>query len=612
MRFSVLGPLELATDAGPVHIRGKRVRALLAVLLMYPGQVVPIERIVDDVWLENPPRSAVENVRTYVYQLRTLLGTGPDRPVLESEPGGYRLVVEPDALDVTRFSRLAHEGRRAHSLGQHATASALLGEALELWRGTPLSGLDLGRAMRAKAVALEEQRWQVYRNWMSARLALGQAGELVAPLRELVGERPLDESLWCLLVSALVLTGRTGEALAAFDEARRTLVQELGIEPGPQLRELQARVLRGEGLIDPAPVAAGVPGSGPAAPHQLPAELPRLVGRAASLRAVEALAQRSGSGAVDQVRTVLVSGPPGVGKTALAITAAELVHSHVPDGELYVDLRGATENPLEPAEAMATLLGALAIAPNAMPDSVDGRRSLYRSILAERTMLVLLDDAASAQQVLPLLPGPGRSLVLVVSRRCLTGVQADLRIALDPLTTQESLEMLANLIGRDRIDHEPADSAAIVEACGGLPSAIGIAGARLSNRPNHPVKVLADCLEPGDHLLDEFSFDGASLRAEFANSYEALEPQARRCFRALALLPAHAITAEGIGAAIGVSRHAADRELEGLVREGLLMTDVTLNGSPTYTMPTVLHRFAHERLELEGLRMALVAQPEIA
>lgn len=160
MKYYVLGPLELATSTGPVHIRGKRIRALLAVLLMYPGQIVPIERIVDDIWLENPPRSAVENVRTYIYQLRALLGHGPGRAVLESAPGGYRLVVEPEALDVTRFLRLADEGRRAHGLGQHAAASALLGDALSLWRGTPLSGLELGRAMRAKAVALEEQRWQ--------------------------------------------------------------------------------------------------------------------------------------------------------------------------------------------------------------------------------------------------------------------------------------------------------------------------------------------------------------------------------------------------------------------------------------------------------------------
>lgn len=610
MKYYVLGPLELATSTGPVHIRGKRIRALLAVLLMYPGQIVPIERIVDDIWLENPPRSAVENIRTYIYQLRMLLGHGQGRAVLESEPGGYRLVVEPEALDVTRFLRLADAGRRAHSLGQHATASALLGEALGLWRGTPLSGLELGRAMRAKAVALEEQRWQAQADWMSARLALGQSGELVGPLRELIGERPLDENLWCLLVTALGQMHRTGEALAAFDEARRTLVQELGIEPGPQLRRLQARVLRGDELLAPPRVESGGSAFSKAAPHQLPAETPRLVGREPALEVIDTLAQRPGAG--EHVRIALISGPPGVGKTALAIIAAEMIHSYVPDGELYVNLRGLSEDPLDPAEAMTIMLRAVGIAAEAIPDGVEGRRSLYRSVLSERRMLVLLDDAASTRQVLPLIPGPGRSLVMVASRRRLTGVQADLRLTLDPLSSPEALEMLSDAIGRERVDNEPAASTRVVEACGRLPSAIRIAGARLSSRPNHPVRVLADRLKSGDRILDELSLDGTSLREQFAISYRALDPQARRCFRALGLFPAGSITAEGVGAAIGVGVHAADRELEGLVQEGLLMTDVTLNGSPTFAMPTILHRFARERLELEGLRMARIEHPESA
>lgn len=611
MKYHVLGPLELLTSAGPLHIRGKRVRALLAVLLMYPGQVVPIERIVDDIWLDDPPRSAVENVRTYIYQLRSLLGHGPNRSVLESQPGGYRLVLDPEALDVTRFLRLAEEGRRAHRLGQHATASALLGDALALWRGAPLSGLDLGRAMRAKAVALEEQRWQVQADWISARMALGEHGELVAPLRELLGERPLDENLWCLLVTALYLAGRTGEALAAFDEARHTLVQELGIEPGPELRRLHGKVLRGDELLDASAPASGLLGSGPA-PHQLPPDIPRFVGRDDALRAIGMLARRSVSGAADRVRTVLVTGPPGVGKTAMAVVAAEKIHSCVPDGELYVNLRGLTQNPVDPAEATTAMLRALGIAPAAMPDGVESRRSLYRALLAERRMLVLLDDAADTQQVLPLIPGPGRSLVIVASRRRLTGVQADLRLALDPLSTPEALQMLGNAIGPERVENEPRAAADIVAACGRLPSAIWIAGARLSTRPNHPVKLLADRLESPDRVLDEFSLDGSSLREKFAISYHALDPQARRCFRALALFPADAITADGVGQALGAASHVADRKLESLVQEGLLSTGVGFDGSPVFEMPTVLHRYAGELLEAEGLLVALAAEPKSA
>src|SRR5438067_1573892 len=189
MRYYVLGPLELVTGTGPSRIRGRRVRALLAILLMHPRQVVPIERIIDDMWVEAPPRSAVENIRTYVYQLRSLLGREHGHRTLESHPGGYRLVVDDDELDLTRFLRLAEEGRRALRLGRYPTAATLLGEALRLWRGSPLSGVDIGDAIKTKVVALEERRWQAQANWMSARLALGESSELVAPLRELTGER---------------------------------------------------------------------------------------------------------------------------------------------------------------------------------------------------------------------------------------------------------------------------------------------------------------------------------------------------------------------------------------------------------------------------------------
>ncbi len=229
MRFYLLGPLEVTTSAGPLPIRAKRLRALLAILLLNTGKVVSIDRIVDGIWPEEPPRSVVENIRTYVSQLRSLLYEASDRGRLESHPGGYRLLTEPEELDLLRFNSLAADGRRALQLGDHSSATVLLGEAMELWRGAPLPELDLGPAMRAKTIALEEQRWAVQTDWINARLALGEHAELAATLRELIGERPLDEGLWCCLVTALYAMGRTGEALAAFAEARQTFLDELGI-----------------------------------------------------------------------------------------------------------------------------------------------------------------------------------------------------------------------------------------------------------------------------------------------------------------------------------------------------------------------------------------------
>jgi len=600
MKYYVLGPLEFVTAAGPSRIRGKRTRALLAILLMYPGQVVPVERIVDDMWPDNPPRSAVENVRTYVHQLRSLLGSGSGRSVLESHPGGYRLVVEPEDLDMTRFLRLANEGRRAHQLGHHEAAAALLGEALGLWRGAPLSGLHLSRTMRAKTLALKEHWWQAQVDWFSVRLALGESGELVAPLRELIGERPLDEGLRCLLVTALALSGRTGAALAAIDEARDTFVQELGIEPGPELRRLQTGMLHGEEVIGPPR-----PNHGPCpvctvAPHQLPREPPDFVDREDALSAIETLAARVASGAVEHVPVVLVSGLPGVGKTAMAVSAARRILARLPEGELYIDLRGMTESPVDPAEAMGIALGAFGIAQDALPDGAENRRSLFRSLLFERRMLVLLDNASDPHQVLPLIPGPGRSLVMVVSRRRLPRVQADLRLSPGPLTSDAALEMLGNMIGRERLDNEPAAARHIAEACGRLPSAIEIAAARLSARSGHPLEVLANRLD--DRVLDELSFGGTSIRATFETSYRFLDLGARLCFRALGLFPTGPITAVAVGQAIGMPPHATDRQLEGLVSEGLLNTAVTAGGTPTFWLPTVLHAYARERLEYEGLR----------
>lgn len=246
MKFYVLGPLEVVSSGGPVAIRGRRLRALLAILLLHATQVVSIERLIDEMWPENPPQSAVENIRTYICQLRSLLRLPYEQGSLESHPGGYRLMADPEHLDLLRFSRLADAGRRTLQKGANASAIILLGEAMSLWRGSPLLELDLGPITRAKTVALEEQRWQIQMGWLTARLALGDHAEVTARLRELIGERPLDETLWSYLVTSLHAQGRTGEALSAVAEARAIFVNELGIEPGPQLRRVQDVVLRGE------------------------------------------------------------------------------------------------------------------------------------------------------------------------------------------------------------------------------------------------------------------------------------------------------------------------------------------------------------------------------
>ena len=599
MKFYLLGPLEIVTSNGPLPIRAKRLRALLAIFLLHSGQVVSIDRIVDGIWPDEPPRSVVENIRTYVSQLRSLLHHASDRTRLESHPGGYRLLTSPEELDLLRFTSLAAHGREALRLGDYTSAAVLLGEAIDLWRGSPLPELDLGPAIRAKTVALEEQRWAVQTDWINARLALGEHAELVAILRELIGERPLDEGLWCSLATALYSMGRTGEALAALAEARQTFVSELGIEPSPELRKVQAAVLRGDELVAAHPFASSSMLARRGNRHQLPASGPGFVGRQEELRQVRRLVEEPTPGS-EHLRVVLVSGPPGVGKSATAIAAATAVKSAFPDGQLYLDLRGSTGSPLNVADAAASLLGGFGIRAEAIPQGVNRCLSLYRSLLAWRRMLILLDDAADADQVRPLIPGPGRSLLIVTSRRWLAGVEADAHISLEPLASAEALSMLASLVGPERVNEEPAASLAIVEACSRLPSAIRIAGARLAARPKHPLRVLAERLDAEDRRLDELSLNELSMRRLLDVSYGTLEPARQRCFRILGLLNPDDITAAGLSELLCLSVAAADLELERLVHEGLLSPGLTHRGVPTYWMPTVLHIYARERLAIEG------------
>jgi DNA-binding SARP family transcriptional activator len=599
MRFYVLGQLEVATSSGPVLIRAKRMRALLAILLLNTTQVVAVDRIIEGVWPGQPPRSALENVRTYISQLRQLLGQTADLRRLESHPGGYRLRTGPEELDMLRFETLAADGRQALQAGDNAGATVLLGEAIDLWRGTPLPELELGPAIRAKTVALEEKRWQVLTDWITARLALGEHAELVATLRELIGERPLDERLWCRLITALYLMGRTGEALSAFGEVRELFVRELGIEPGTELRAVQAAVLGGKEI--PAAAATGhtvLPRH--STPHQLPTRARAFVGRDEELRQVREAAARVDAAAT-QLPVVQVSGPPGVGKSATAVAAATSVSQLFLDGELYLDLRGSTSDPLDSAEAIGTLLGGLGIPPDAMPSGAERRAALYRSMLAERRVLVLLDDAADAGQVTSLLPGPGRSMVIVTSRRLLAGVESAAHLHLEPLSEAEALTMLGGIVGPDRVEADPTAATEIVRACGRLPAAIRIAGARLAARPQHSLRILAERLTVPEQLLDELSLDDElNVRRMFDVSYRTLPPRARECFRLLSLFDSGHITAGGLGELLSLTVRDADRELERLLHEGMLSPGTTGDGKPDYHMPTVLHIYAHERFAIEG------------
>ena len=601
MRFSVLGPLEVTTSAGPVVIRARRVRALLGILLLYVGKVVPIEFIVDGIWAERPPRSVIENIRTYVSQLRSLLREAGDHPRLQSHPGGYRLLAEPEELDLLRFSALAADGRQALHRGDHGSAAALLGEAIDLWRGTPLAELDAGTTVRAKLLALDEQRWRVQFDCIRAHLALGHHAELLPRLRELLAERPLDETIWCFLAAALSATGRTAEALSACQDARRTLRNELGIELGPELRNIEAALLKGGDSLRNVVTgrSTGTPHVG--APHQLPAGARQLVGRDVELGRIRDLVQAIDGQHPQRPTVIVVCGPPGVGKTSLAIAAAIAVETAVPDGQLYVDLRGSGSpgKLLDAAHALTLLLDAFGVRGEAILEGLERRRLLYRSLLADRRILVLLDDATETGQLAPLIPGPGRSVVIVTSRRRLAGLAADEHLVLEPLAREHAVRMLANIVGSERVRSEPGAAADIVEACGRLPSAVRIAAERIAARPLHPLRILAERLRAEEDVLDELTLDGASMRALFEATYRTLDARTQRCFRALARMDAAEITAQALSVVLELPAAVADRELERLVHEGLLMPADADHDAPRYRVSTLVRAYARDRLETE-------------
>lgn len=603
VHFHILGPLKVTAGGEPIAIRPERVRAVLAALLLHSPHVVPVDGIIDDVWTA-PPHSAIENVRTYIWQLRSIFRQAGEDFRLERHSGGYRMLADHEELDLLRFTRFAADGRYAVKRGNLECAAMLLRQALELWYGDALIDLEQGTTMRAKTAALEEQRRRVESDWFSVRMALGEYQDLVAPLRRLTLERPLDEEIWHFLITALYSLGRTAEALSAYAEARRTLIAELGMEPGPELQAVHAAVLRREEIvkIGPRPVF-GITQCAQVTPHQLPVSHSGFVGHEDELTAISKVTSGTHRWSARSGGVILISGPPGVGKSATAIAAAHNIQSEFPDGQIYIDLHGSSHSSLSVADALAWALDGFGLQPAAMPEDVTRRSALYRSLLAERRMLIVLDNASTASQIVPLIPGQGQSALIVTSLSELVGIDAALRLRLEPLTEDEAVEMLARIAGAERVAREREAAVAIVNACAGLPLAIRIVGALLIGCPDQSLWILGERLSRGDNVLDELSVDGMAVRERLDASYRALSPSLRRSFRLTGKLTPHRITAAALAGFTREPVQSAHRELESLVREGLLMPGVPehLLGSPgqhevRYRMLSLLHLYARERL----------------
>ncbi|KMS74810.1 regulator [Streptomyces viridochromogenes] len=563
LRFSVLGPVRAWRGEEQLPTGSPQQRALLAALLLREGRTATAPELIDALWGEEPPSQALAALRTYASRLRKVLDPG----VLVSESGGYAVRgLAEGALDLAAAQELAAEGEKARGAGDLCQARDLLGRALARWDGEVLAGVP-GPYAEAQRVRLEEWRLQLLESRLDMDLEQGCHAEVVSELTALTAAHPLRERLRELLMLALYRSGRQAEALAVYADTRRLLADELGVDPRPGLQELQQRILQADpGLAQPsAPVAE--PAAVLVRPAQLPATVPDFTGRSAFVSELsDVLASAEG-------RVMAVSalaGIGGVGKTTLAVHVAHQARAAFPDGQLYVDLQGAGPRAAEPETVLGSFLRALGTADSAIPDSLEERAALYRSVLDGRRVLVLLDNAKDAAQVRPLLPGMEGCAALVTSRVRMVDLAGAHLVDLDVMSPDEALSLFTKIVGEERVASERKAALDVVAACGFLPLAIRIAASRLAARRTWTVSVLAAKLADERRRLDELQAGDLAVKATFELGYGALEPAQARAFRLLGLADGPDISLAAAAAVLDLPAEETEDLLESLVDTSLL------------------------------------------
>jgi DNA-binding SARP family transcriptional activator/tetratricopeptide (TPR) repeat protein len=571
VEFGLLGPLKVVDGGRPVPIPSAKHRVLLACLLLRAGELITVDELAEAIWGEALPADPRRVVQTYVARLRKVLG---GTQLIQSRPEGYVLAVAPGDVDVGRFELLLAQARDAADARDHDTEAATLRQALGLWRGEPLADVPSETLHRDAVARLAEQRLDALQRRIEADLGLGRHAGLVAELRVLTDKYPLREQFWAQLMTALYRCGRQADALQAYQGIRRLLADELGVDPGPELRALHQAILTNDPAlaVPPPPVRPGAW----ARPSQLPLDVADFVGRA---RLVGEIKRLLSDGL--RVPVVAMSGSPGVGKTALAIHAAHRLIDRFPDGQLYVDLHGATAGlqPLQPLEVLGRFLRALGTDPAAVPTQHEEASAAFRSRVAGRRLLVVLDNAADAAQVAPLLPASPGCGVLVTSRRVLVALDGARHLPLDVLPAAEALELLGRLAGHERIAREPEAAVEVAHLCGWLPLALRIAGARLAARPGWPMRALAERLTDAQRRLDELQLAEVGVRASFQVSHQqlsggpdALDRAAAQAFGLLGVPHGQEVGVLVAARLLDQSEDAAERVLERLVDTQLLET----------------------------------------
>ncbi|WP_460066777.1 AfsR/SARP family transcriptional regulator [Streptomyces sp. YKOK-I1] len=568
LRFDVLGPVRARRGEEHLNTGSPQQRALLAALLLREGRTATAGELIDALWGEEPPSQALAAVRTYASRLRKVLDAG----VLVSESGGYAVRgLGEGALDLAVAQEWAARAEKARTSGDLGRARDGLNQVLGLWDGEALAGVP-GPYAETQRVRLEEWRLGLLETRLDLDLELGCHAEAVSELTALTAAHPLRERLRELLMLALYRSGRQAEALAVYADTRRLLAEELGVDPRAGLRELQRRILQADPELAEPSASAAEPGVVRVRPAQLPATVPDFTGRTSFVTELsEVLAEAgAGEGAGRVMAVSALAGIGGVGKTTLAVHVAHRARAAFPDGQLYVDLQGAGARAAEPETVLGSFLRALGTADSAIPDSLEDRAALYRSVLDGRRVLVLLDNARDAAQVRPLLPGTEGCATLVTSRVRMVDLAGAHLVDLDVMSPDEALALFTRIVGEERVASERDAALDVVAACGFLPLAIRIAASRLAARRTWTVAVLAAKLGDERRRLDELQAGDLAVKATFELGYGALEPTQSRAFRLLGLADGPDISLAAAAAVLDLPVEVTEDLLESLVDTSLL------------------------------------------
>jgi DNA-binding SARP family transcriptional activator len=665
MRFRILGPLEVwSSTEGWAPVSAPKWRSLLACLLLRSGQLVSTESLIFELWGDDPPAKANNLVSIYVHRLRRLIGDAEGRVLAHRAPG-YMLRIGPGDLDLNEFESLVEDGRSALAAADPEGAATLLARALGLWRGPLLADVPASALITTESERTGELKLAAAELRIEADLSCGRSARVIPELRRLVAENPLREGLWLLLMRALDGAGRHAEALDTYTQARQVISDELGVDPGAELRRLYARLLAADASSAPPrkrprtdsaararaaagepPQAAAVPdtggaqkpsadadipagevpgtisigtfaelASGPAGPAlvdepagpsmprpaQLPADIGDFTGRETHVRHLcDLLIQGQADRSPGAVRIAVVNGAAGLGKTTLAVHAAHQVRTLFPDGQLHVDLSGASAQPAAPGEVLARFLRDLGVEGDKVPAGDDERAALYRTRLTGRRVLILLDNAKDAAQVRPLLPGSASCAVLVTTRNRTPDLASTRFIDLNVLEDTEALALFSRIVDDERPAGEPDATAEVLVACAGLPLAIRICAARLAARRQWKIATMANRLRNERRRLDELKTGDLAVRTSFQVSYDSLQTASRgadpaRAFRLLGLWQGPSISLPAAGALLGEPEDDVADMLEMLVDANLLES----RGPDWYSFHDLLRFYATERAQDE-------------